>query len=338
MQKRYIGLLLGMAATVIGARAATADHFGPGQRVLVDAHNAYPSEGQFADRIDRALSTGLPVAIEQDLFWYIDPNTGVGRSVVAHSAEDAPRAPTFDDYFFKKVAPLMERALKEQRRDEWPLITLNLDFKTNEPEHHAAVLALLAAHDAWLTTAQRTASPSVVSPLKLGPMLVLTGSNDEQEHSFYDRVPVGQRLRLFGAIRDVQAPGQNKEERAKAYGELPVNTLIPNSATDYRRWANFSWSVIETGGPSAGGTWRSVENERLKQLVARAHTMNLWIRFYTLNGHSPQENQGWEPDYNFGSLASVSNRWRAAISARVDFIATDQYEALAKIRPRAHTP
>ena len=41
----------------------------PGARVLLDAHNCYPYQGRFADRIDRALATGLPVAIEQDLIW-----------------------------------------------------------------------------------------------------------------------------------------------------------------------------------------------------------------------------------------------------------------------------
>ena len=35
----------------------------PGTRVLLDAHNAYPYNGKFTDRIDRALGTGLPLAI-----------------------------------------------------------------------------------------------------------------------------------------------------------------------------------------------------------------------------------------------------------------------------------
>ena len=56
----------------------------PGSRVLLDAHNCYPYNGRWADRIDRALSTGTPLAIEQDLVWYRDPATGKGRSLVAH--------------------------------------------------------------------------------------------------------------------------------------------------------------------------------------------------------------------------------------------------------------
>src|SRR5438093_12868079 len=36
-------------------------------RVLLDAHNCYPSGESWTDRIDRALSAGTPLAIEQDL-------------------------------------------------------------------------------------------------------------------------------------------------------------------------------------------------------------------------------------------------------------------------------
>ena len=51
----------------------------------------------------------------------------------------------------------------------------------------------------WLTTAERTANGETPAPLKVGPMLVLTGSNDRQQIAYHDHVPVGQRLRLFGS-------------------------------------------------------------------------------------------------------------------------------------------
>ena len=54
-------------------------------RPVLDAHNCYPYKGEWADRIDRALSTGSPVGIEQDLAWYVDPATGKGRVVVSHT-------------------------------------------------------------------------------------------------------------------------------------------------------------------------------------------------------------------------------------------------------------
>jgi hypothetical protein len=42
----------------------------PASRVLLDAHNTYPYGEWWGDRIDRALSTGVPLAVEQDLAWY----------------------------------------------------------------------------------------------------------------------------------------------------------------------------------------------------------------------------------------------------------------------------
>jgi hypothetical protein len=72
-----------------GALPAHAE-FLPGTRVLLDAHNCYPYNGRWADRIDRALSTGVPLAIEQDLVWFRDPVTGRGRSLVAHDERNKP--------------------------------------------------------------------------------------------------------------------------------------------------------------------------------------------------------------------------------------------------------
>jgi hypothetical protein len=43
---------------------------------------------------------------------------------------------------------------------------------------------------------------------------------------------------------------------------------------------------------------------------------------------------GWTPSYNFTSLDAARIRWRAAIDAGVDFIATDQYEEYAQISSR----
>jgi hypothetical protein len=335
----FCGLLAGTLSlagsgldVVAAVRAIAPSGYLPGQRVLVDAHNAYPSDGEYANRIDRALRTGLPVAIEQDLVWYVDPRSGVGRTVVSHGGSDAATAPTFEKYFFEKLEPIMKKALAENRRDDWPLVTLNLDFKTNEPEHHAAVWALLGKYESWLTTAERTATPATPASLRLGPMLVLTGSNDQQQVSFHDKVAVGERLRAFGAIADAQMPGANTAEKAKNYVAMAPAVLIPSAATNYRRWANFPWAAVEAGGQPSAAEWTADDAGRLKALVDRAHAMQLWIRFYTLNGHSKEESQGWSEGYNFGSPAAVAKRWSAAIAAGVDFLATDQYEALARMK------
>jgi hypothetical protein len=282
------------------AVVAASAHYEPGQRVLLDAHNCYPYDGQWADRIDRALSTGTPLAIEQDLVWFR------GRSLVAH---ENPRGtePTMREYFFERIRPIVEAALRDQNRDAWPLITLNLDFKSEEPEHLAAVWSLLTEYKAWLTTAPRTAKRGDVQPLQLGPVLVLTGESDRQRAVFYDAVPVGQRLLVFGAVH-------------------------PDSPrTNYHRWSNNPWSRVEPAGQEHAGAWTPEADARLRALVRSAHDRGLWIRFYTLNGHDPTDTSGgWSAGYNFGSEAAARDRWRAAIRAGVDFVAVDQYELFAR--------
>ena len=78
-----------------------------------------------------------PIVIEQDVVWH------AGRSVVAHEAESAASAPTLEEHFFERVAPMLDRALADGQRADWPLVILHLDFKTNEPEQHAFVWSLL---------------------------------------------------------------------------------------------------------------------------------------------------------------------------------------------------
>ncbi len=328
-------LVLGLLAA-LGAQTAVSPSggYGPGRRVLLDAHNAYPYEGRFADRIDRGLSTGLPVAIEQDLIWRLEAD-GTGTSVVAHDVEHAGDAPSFEQYFFERIRPIMEEALTGSRRDHWPLIVLNLDFKTTEPAHLDAVWTTLGKYGDWLTTAPRTDTPDHAEPLTLGPLLVLTGTSGEQAARFHDAVPPGHPLRLFGAIDVPAPPGDDAEARAEALAAMPAEALIASRASNYRRWVNFPWGVVEAGGPPRAGDWTPADADRLRALVTRAHAQDLWIRFYTLNGHAPDAGQGWYDGYNFGSEAGARTRWDAARDAGVDFIATDQYEGFAATRRRA---
>ena len=173
----------------------------------------------------------------------------------------------------------------------------------------------------WLTTAARTATPDTLAPLTVGPLLVLTGQADAQQVSFHDAVPVGQHLRLFGAVHD--APVRRDT--------TPSAPPAPMQATNYRRWWNHPWKVVEPEGQPEAGDWTAGDAARLSQVVTAAHAAGLWIRFYTLNGATATEatTQKWSPTYNFGSMAAAATRWQAARDADVDFIATDQYESLA---------
>ena len=132
----------------------------PGARVLLDAHNCYPDGDKWTDRIDRALATGLPVAIEQDLVWFRDPRSGVFRSILAHGEPFTGSEPSLATHFFERIRPIVEQALRDGRRETWPIIVLNLDLKSNEPEHHAAIWETLGTYEPWLTTAERVADAS----------------------------------------------------------------------------------------------------------------------------------------------------------------------------------
>ena len=78
------------------------------------------------------------------------------------------------------------------------------------------------------------------------------------------------------------------------------------------------------------GEWTQEKMARLRALVEQAHRNGLWIRFYTLDGATKEELSchGWFHDYNFGSVDAALVRWRAAIAAHVDYVASDQYELL----------
>jgi hypothetical protein len=297
---------------------------------ILDAHNCYPYEGHWNDRIQRALNSGFPVSIEQDLAWYVDPATGKGRVVVSHTPHPTGEEPTLEDYFFKQVSPIMKEAIAENKRSQWPLIVLHFDFKDNQTALLQAVWQLLGQHEDWLSTAVKTSDPDKLSPIDRKPMLVVTEEADEQQKVFYDAVPVGARLRLFGSAHTHPTPQNMTKEQSTHWAvNASPEELLDEKPTNYRRWWNSSWYAVEEGGAPQAGDWTVADNKRLHALVDHAHKMGYWVRFYALDGFAPTEDQGWGMSYNFGSHEAVIKRWKAAITAGVNFIPTDQYEGLA---------
>jgi hypothetical protein len=202
---RPISLLL------LAAASLAAQHF-----PLVDAHNCYPYEGQWKNRIDRALSAGFPVAIEQDIAFYN------GQAVVTHTPKTTGSEPTLKEHFFERVRPIVEQALKENRRDKWPLIVVHFDFKDLQAPLLHEVWRVLGEYEAWIATAPKTADPAHISPFEMKPLLVLTEDADEQQEVFFNQVPVGAKLRVFGSGH--------------------TNLIVP--PTNYRRWLNYSWHAV----------------------------------------------------------------------------------------------
>jgi hypothetical protein len=124
-------LAAGMKACAAGATLGAAGSpatSAPGQRVLLDAHNAYPYEGRFSDRMARALSTGVPLAIEPDIAW-CPTSPGHFEPVVAHDTACRGDEPSLQHYFIDSVRATLDEAADRPSSADWPLITLNLDSR-----------------------------------------------------------------------------------------------------------------------------------------------------------------------------------------------------------------
>lgn len=302
-----------------------------GGRPVADSHNCYPYDGRWTDRVDRALGTGFPVAIEQDLAWFVDPVSGKGRVVVDHSAQTNASDPEERQYFFERVRPIIEQQLVHGDASKWPVIVLHFDFKDTQAPLLRAVWELLGEYQGWITTAPKSADPHELTTFDRKPLLVLTEDSDAQEKVFYDAVPVGARLRVFGSAHTHIPQTQNKTEWNHLAATLPPEQMLVDQPTTYRRWWNNSWFEVEEGGQQKAGAWSDAKMTRLRSLVDHAHNLGYWIRFYTLDGFSSPvgKQNGWFETYNFGSLEAVRQRWQAALDADVNLIATDQYEDLA---------
>lgn len=300
---------------------------------VLDAHNCYPYDGRWSDRVSRALGTGFPVAIEQDLAWFVDPSSKKGRVVVSHSSETTASDPEERVYFFERVRPTIEQELSHGNTSRWPLIILHFDFKDQQAPLLHAVWDLLGQYESWITTAQKAGDLHELTAFDRKPILVLTEDSDAQEEVFFNERPTGSRLRLFGSAHTRVPPTKNKSELIHLVATLPPEQLLTDKPTTYRRWWNNSWYEVEEGGQPRAGAWTSADMARLRALVDRAHRLGYWIRFYTLDGFNPEQgrNNGWFADYNFGTREAVAQRWQAALDAGVDLIATDQYEALSEL-------
>src|SRR6185503_7308992 len=217
-----------LVAWMANASAQTATPALFGGRSLLHAHNAYPEEQQWKDRFDRAMATGLmPIVIEQDIAF--DAARG---PVVSHDAELDGTEPTLEEYFFARIAPIMNRAISAGPTDRWPLIVLHLGFKTNEAAHHRAVWEALRRHRSWLTTARADPDSKPASTMTPGPLLVLTENGTDQEKDFTAAAAVEGVHLLFGSIPGPAVrQSDDPDERARILIGAPPNQLIPSAAT-----------------------------------------------------------------------------------------------------------
>jgi hypothetical protein len=333
MKRPILAFCAGALALTIVAAPKTGTTYVPGSRTVILSHNAFPDHGKYADRLDRAIGAGVPFAVEEDLGW-VD-----GRSLLIHGPKAAStNDPSIESYFFAKVAPIVEKALKEGNKGNWPLIILYLDIKNDPPEHLEVISKMLDKYDSWLTTAEKTNDISKQSPLNLKPMMILVEDkqDDIKQQFFYDRVPVGGRIRVFGSATKFdenpkKLPREKKEEAVAGLINYDPEQLVSQKADNYHRWFGTNWAFVEKGGQTRAGEWTKASEARLKKFVDYGHRLGYFVGFYCLNGYTAAEDQGWDAAYNFGTKEKAMPRWQAAVGAHADFVSTDQPEEVVKV-------
>jgi len=330
------GFLILVALVALAVFGAGFQAFSPGQRTLVFAHNVCP--GQWADRFERALSTGMPLVIELDPGWVLNPKTGKNDCLLCVSPRSkniTGNEPTLKSFFFERVRPIVEKALKENNKKNWPLIMVHLDIGDDSPEHLELILKQIGEYENWLTSAVKTKNPADKPPLDLRPLMILAYSYvvDHKVEYFYDRLPIGGKILVFGTAKLSMPPGTGLTPQQIKGLRFPMKPeeLVKEPASNYRRWWHSSWAHIE-GSPYTG-EWTPEKEARLKAFVTYGHKLGYLVSFYCLDGIDPEAGkaQGWSPGYNFGSLEKATIRWKAAAKAGVDFISTDQFEEVAKV-------
>ena len=217
-----IPMLLAAGAALVSAQpqASPVDFLNHGRPVL-NAHNCYPYEGQWADRIGRALR----------------------RPVVTHAPKTTGSEPSLRNHFFERVRPSVEKAPAQNDRGHWPLIILPFDFRSLDPNLLLAVWDLLGEYQSWITTAPQTSDPRELAPFDPKPLLVITEDADVQEQVFF----------LFGSAQTAKIAGATCAKRQRLAATLPPDQLLTGPPTNYRRLWNHSWDEVEEGGQTKGG-------------------------------------------------------------------------------------
>lgn len=88
-----------------------------------------------------------------------------------------------------------------------------------------------------------------------------------KQQIFYDRVPVGVKIRIFGRVpkRDPN-PGRElpKQEAVDRQYFVQLDDLIQGKPDNDHRWIGIDWAYIEKGGESHAREWTKEDEQRLK--------------------------------------------------------------------------
>ena len=108
----------------------------------------------------------------------------------------------------------------------------------------------------------KTADIEQQSPLELKPMMVIVEDKqgDIKQKFFYDDVPVGGKIRVFGSAEKFdenpqKLPREKKEEAVAMMVTRDPEQLVSKKADNYRRWFGANWAFVEKGGEIKAGEW-----------------------------------------------------------------------------------
>ncbi|WP_406697043.1 hypothetical protein V5E97_39250 [Singulisphaera sp. Ch08] len=275
----------------------------PPRTLPVSAHNCYPANSVSTNRVVEALALGID-NIEIDLGW----DAAHKKLIVGHDATPRPGQtyPDLEAY----LVPAFEAHWRQPRADKAPTV-LAIDWKTDNLDAILQFQAFLEAHPDWFSTAPKAAE----SPLTVRRLTVCFTGSERAKAQFDALIPAGGTYRAFSD--KVFGGGQFKKK---------VEDYAPSPATAYHRFLTFHWGNVEAGGPPLASAWTDEDIARLSALMRHVHRQGFRARFYCLNGHIGPALSS----YRFQDDDSARIRWQAAANAGVDWIATDEYSAIAQ--------
>ena len=175
--------------------------------------------------------------------------------------------------------------------------------------------------------------PTSFRRLEAKPILVITEDSDEQEEVFFGEVPVGAKLRLFGSAHDYPMEGKSRDG-ATSTGQRHClrRKLLSDSA---HQLSTLVEQFMVRGGRGRSKAGRRLERRRMIAACARWWSMRIawdtgfdFIRWMDFD--LPTDRVGTMVITSVRREAVLA-RWKAALAAGVNFIATDQYEDLASV-------
>lgn len=271
------------------------------RRWFLNAHNCYPDRGRGADRFERARQAGLS-AFELDLVW----SEPLGRTVISHERKLTGQEPALDSHFARFLLPELRQLPPEQ-----PGLLLLLDFKTDHPGPPGEVRSLLLRYRDLVTANGARGDAPTSTPLRYRPLTVLLTGHAAAIARYEAAVADGEPFLAMG----------NREPAERRFRE-EIAEYFPQPATVFYRVFNFQWIHIEREPNSKAGAFTAAEESRLRSLVETARQEGYWLRAWNLNATS----RAWSEEHNFGGPAALLERWRAALEAGVDMVATDEYD------------